>query len=158
MIRTFPTNSGGRGWIQKLPQRQQNNIAHRQPGPQGLYDPRFEHDACGTGFVAHIKGQKSHEIVRQALTALENMSHRGAAGSEPNTGDGAGILFQVPHQFLSLVCHELNIHLPEPGQYGVGMVFLPPDAEQRQICEQQFADIVTAEGQDSSWLADGANG
>lgn len=133
--------------IQKLQSKQEGNLLQRQPGPQGLYDPRFEHDACGTGFVAHMKGQKSHEIVQQALTALENMNHRGAAGSEPNTGDGAGILFQVPHQFLSLVCQELNITLPEPGQYGVGMVFLPPDVEQRRICEQHFTDIVTSEGQ-----------
>ncbi|MDX1415312.1 MAG: glutamate synthase large subunit [Candidatus Promineifilaceae bacterium] len=125
---------------------------HRKPSPQppirqGLYDPYFEHDACGTGFIAHIKGQKSHAIVRQALTALENMNHRGAAGSEPNTGDGAGILLQTPHRFLALVCQEVNIDLPQPGQYGVGMVFLPPDDEQRLICEEHFANIVQAEGQ-----------
>ena len=126
---------------------EQKQTFQRRPGPQGLYDPQFEHDACGTGFVAHIKGISSHSIVRQALTALENMSHRGAAGSEPNTGDGAGILFQTPHEFLSLVCHELNILLPQPGQYGVGMVFLPTDADQRRVCEQQLMDIVVAEGQ-----------
>ncbi len=131
-----------------LPSKPLTPSIHRQPGPQGLYNPRFEHDACGTGFVAHIKGHKSHTIVRQALTVLENMSHRGAAGSEPNSGDGAGILLQVPHVFLTGVCQELNISLPQPGQYGVGMVFLPPDVEQRRVCEQRFADIVAGEGQE----------
>jgi glutamate synthase (ferredoxin) len=118
-----------------------------RPDRKGLYDSRFEHDACGTGFVAHVKGQRSHKIVRQALTALHNMSHRGAAGSEPNTGDGAGILLQIPHAFLTRVCQELGFQLPDPGSYGVGMVFLPPDPEQRRVCEQRFADIVNGEGQ-----------
>ena len=119
----------------------------KPPAKQGLYDPRFEHDACGTGFIADLKGRRSHTIVRQALTALENMSHRGAAGSEPNTGDGAGILLQVPHAFLRKVCAAEGLMLPEPGQYGVGMVFLPQDAAKRQRCEARFAEIVAEEGQ-----------
>ena len=123
------------------------STSKQQPIQQGLYDSRFEHDACGTGFVAHVKGERSHQIVRQALTALQNMSHRGAAGSEPNTGDGAGILTQVPHVFLARVCHELGFQLPEPGYYGVGMVFLPADPEKRRVCEESFAAIVTGEGQ-----------
>ena len=90
---------------------------------QGLYRPEFEHDACGTGFTAHIKGRKSHQIIRDALTMLENMEHRGACGSERTTGDGAGILIQMPHEFLYAECLKLGIKLPESGKYGVGMVF-----------------------------------
>ena len=96
---------------------------HGLPAKQGLYDPRFEHDACGVGFVVNIKGQKSHEIVRQALTVLQNLDHRGARGSESNTGDGAGILMQLPHKFFQKVCAQEGIALPEPGSYGVAMIF-----------------------------------
>src|SRR5919198_877432 len=118
------------------------------PAKQGLYDPRFEHDACGIGFVVNIKGKKSHQIVEQALTVLQNLDHRGARGCEEETGDGAGILLQVPHAFLQSACAALGVHLPKPGQYGVGMIFLPPDQEQRQLCEQRFAAIVREEGQE----------
>ena len=114
---------------------------------RGLYDPRFEHDACGTGFIADMKGRRSHSIVRYALAALENMNHRGAAGSEPNSGDGAGILVQAPHEFLAKVCTAEDIALPAPGYYGVGMVFLPREEESRRRCEQRFAEIVADEGQ-----------
>lgn len=100
----------------------------------GLYDPSFEHDACGIGFVAHLKGCKSHQIVLDALTILENMEHRGACGCENNTGDGAGILIQTPHEFLYDECLKLGIHLPSYGQYGVGMVFLPRDIRWREEC------------------------
>jgi len=124
-----------------------DTVKRTHPLPQGLYDPRFEHDACGAGFVAHMKGERSHAIVRQALTVLENMSHRGATGSEPNTGDGAGILFQVPHQFLTKICLQEKIALPSAGQYGVGMLFMPYDAEQRAACELRFEQIVLSEGQ-----------
>ncbi len=117
------------------------------PPKQGLYDPQFEHDACGVGFVANIKGVKSHEIVRQALTILVNLRHRGASGCEANTGDGAGILFQVPHKFLAGKCLQLGITLPEPGAYGVGMVFLPPDPAARALAEKAFEEVVLAEGQ-----------
>jgi len=108
------------------------------PPKQGLYDPRFEHDACGIGFVVNIKGKKSHQIVEQALTALQNLDHRGARGCEEETGDGAGILVQVPHAFLQRACAEIGVQLPEPGQYGVGMIFLPPDPAQRQLCVQRL--------------------
>ena len=117
------------------------------PHKQGLYDPRFEHDACGIGFVVNIKGKQSHEIVSQALTVLRNLTHRGARGAEPNTGDGAGILLQTPHAFLQKVCAQEGISLPSFGHYGVGMVFLPPDPAQRQEFEEAFQEIVTSEGQ-----------
>ncbi|MGB0386726.1 MAG: glutamate synthase large subunit [Ardenticatenaceae bacterium] len=117
------------------------------PGPQGLYDPRFEHDACGIGFVAHIKGQKSNDIVRQALTVLCNLDHRGAVGAEINTGDGAGILMQLPDRFLRETCADLGIELPPLGQYGVGMIFLPHDAELRRAVEAQIEAIIVEEGQ-----------
>jgi glutamate synthase (ferredoxin) len=118
------------------------------PRKQGLYDPRFEHDACGIGFVVNIKGEKSHEIVQQALTVLQNLDHRGACGCEDNTGDGAGILLQVPHAFLQHACNGIGFQLPRPGQYGVGMLFLPPDREQRHQCERRFEEIVRQEGQE----------
>ena len=117
------------------------------PTKQGLYDPRYEHDACGVGFVVNIKGNRSHEIVEQGLTVLLNLDHRGARGAEDNTGDGAGILFQLPHKFFNKVCPDLGIGLPEPGQYGVGMLFLPKDAQERRLCEERFEAIVRDEGQ-----------
>jgi glutamate synthase (ferredoxin) len=116
------------------------------PPKQGLYDPRFEHESCGVGFVVNIKGKKSHPIVQQALQVLRNLQHRGACGSEANTGDGAGILMQVPHVFLERACREMKIALPGPGEYGVGMVFLPPHPTERYKCEVLFEDIVATEG------------
>lgn len=114
------------------------------PMKQGLYDPQFEHDACGIGFVANIKGKPSHEIVEQALRVLCNLDHRGGQGSENNTGDGAGILLQIPHGFFQTECAKEGITLPAESQYGVGMVFLPQDASARAACEQvlekQIAD------------------
>src|ERR1700759_5461869 len=98
---------------------------HHFPHKQGLYDPAYEKDACGVGFVADIQGRKSHTIVRQALTVLDNLKHRGACGCEENTGDGAGILMQVPHEFLKIAAKKDGITLPGTGEYGVGMVFLP---------------------------------
>jgi glutamate synthase (ferredoxin) len=117
------------------------------PPKQGLYDPQFEHDACGVGFVANIKGKKSNEILRQALIVLLNLTHRGARGAEPDTGDGAGILFQVPHAFLSKECADAGIRLPAPGEYGVGMVYLSYDDAERQNCERIFEEIIRKEGQ-----------
>jgi glutamate synthase (NADPH/NADH) large chain len=117
------------------------------PDKQGLYDPQFEHDACGIGFVVQIDGQKSHAIIRQAITILVNMTHRGGAGSESRTGDGAGILIQLPDKFFRQVCPNIDITLPEPGAYGVGMVFLPRDENTRRICEQKIQEIVCGEGQ-----------
>ncbi|OGQ52441.1 MAG: glutamate synthase subunit alpha, partial [Deltaproteobacteria bacterium RIFCSPLOWO2_02_FULL_57_26] len=116
------------------------------PPKQGLYDPKFEHDACGIGFVVNIKGKKSHRIVEQALTVLQNLDHRGACGCEENTGDGAGILLQVPHAFFQHACDGLGFRLPEPGQYGVGMIFLP-DGDERHRCERVLEEIIAGEGQ-----------
>ncbi len=117
------------------------------PSKQGLYDPRFEHDSCGVGFVVNIKGDKSREIVDQALTVLENLDHRGACGCEENTGDGAGILVQIPHAFFEHACDGLGFHLPEPGQYGVGMIFLPDDRDQRRRFERILGEAIAGEGQ-----------
>jgi glutamate synthase domain-containing protein 2/glutamate synthase domain-containing protein 1/glutamate synthase domain-containing protein 3 len=114
---------------------------------QGLYDPRFEHDACGVGFVANIKGVKSHDIVQKGLQVLQNLTHRGACGCDPLTGDGAGILMQVPHEFLKKACRGLRIALPDAGEYGVGMVFLPPDINERNACTKLFEQMVREEGQ-----------
>jgi len=116
------------------------------PKKQGLYDPCFEHDACGVGFVANIKGNKSHEIIRQGLTILENLDHRGAVGSEPNTGDGAGILLQMPDKFLRQVCAPLGIELPAPGCYGVAMIFTSPEAPDRSSARHVLERIVREEG------------
>jgi glutamate synthase (ferredoxin) len=117
------------------------------PTKQGLYDPQFEHDSCGVGFVVHMKGNPSHEIVMQGLTILKNLEHRGAVGAEANSGDGAGVLMQVPDAFLRRVCTDQGFTLPAKGHYGVGMVFLPTDEAERVRCEQIIAEIVTAEGQ-----------
>jgi glutamate synthase (ferredoxin) len=117
------------------------------PLKQGLYDPQFEHDACGVGFIVHMKGQQSHAIVEQALTILLNLDHRGAVGAEINTGDGAGILMQVPHKFLKKVAAATGISLPDAGQYGVGMIYSSPDAAVRQKSRQIFEAIAVEEGQ-----------
>ena len=117
------------------------------PAAEGLYDPRYEHDACGVGFVVDLKGRKSHAIVEQALQVLLNLEHRGACGCEKNTGDGAGILMQMPHRFFAAECDRLGIRLPGPGRYGVGMVFLPTDAADRRRCEELFEQVVRAAGQ-----------
>ncbi len=115
--------------------------------PKGLYDPQFEHDSCGVGFVVNIKGKKSNEIVHQGLSILLNLRHRGAVGAEPNTGDGAGILFQIPHKFFHKVCKEEKIPLSAPGEYGVGMVLLPHDTKERRDCEKIYEKIIKEEGQ-----------
>jgi glutamate synthase (ferredoxin) len=118
--------------------------SNRPAHAQGLYDPQFEHDACGVGFISHLKGQKSHKIVADALTILVNLDHRGACGSEKNTGDGAGILFQIPHKFLQKVA---GISLPEVGQYGVGMLYASPDPQKRAEGRQVFEQVAAAAGQ-----------
>ncbi|HEX8531529.1 MAG TPA: glutamate synthase subunit alpha, partial [Cytophagales bacterium] len=100
----------------------------------GLYRPEFEHDACGIGFLANLKGRKSHEIVENAIRMLTRMDHRGACGCESNTGDGAGILIQVPHEFFLDECTKLGFSLPPYGEYGVGMVYFPKDENLREEC------------------------
>jgi glutamate synthase (NADPH/NADH) large chain len=117
------------------------------PPAQGLYDPAHEHDACGVGFVVDIKGRKSHSVVAQALTVLKNLLHRGACGCEVNTGDGAGILVQMPHTFLAHESARLGITLPAPGHYGAGLVFLPRDPAERAECQAILERIVLEEGQ-----------
>ena len=117
------------------------------PAQQGLYDPRNEHDACGVGFVAHIKGQASHDRVSQGLQILENLTHRGAVGADPLAGDGAGILIQIPDQFLRDEMGWGGIQLPAAGDYGVGMLFLPSDPQARATCEKTLAARISAEGQ-----------
>jgi glutamate synthase domain-containing protein 2/glutamate synthase domain-containing protein 1/glutamate synthase domain-containing protein 3 len=118
-----------------------------QVSAQGLYDPRHEHDACGVGFVVHIKGQKSHGIVRQALKVLVNLQHRGACGCDVNTGDGAGILLQMPDRFLKKAADQAGILLPAERDYGAGLVFLPRDPEVRRQIQSLFEQIVAEEGQ-----------
>jgi glutamate synthase domain-containing protein 2/glutamate synthase domain-containing protein 1/glutamate synthase domain-containing protein 3 len=114
---------------------------------QGLYDPRNEHDACGVGFVAHIKGVKAHAIVGQGLKILENLDHRGAVGADALMGDGAGILIQIPDELLRADMAAQGVQLPPPGEYGVGMIFLPKEHASRLACEQELERAVKAEGQ-----------
>ena len=117
------------------------------PDKQGLYDPSNEHDACGVGFIAHIKGHKSHEIICKGLEILRNITHRGAVGADPLAGDGAGILIQIPDAFLRASTLSAGINLPKEGDYGVGMVFLPRKTEHRATCERIIEDYIRAEGQ-----------
>jgi glutamate synthase (ferredoxin) len=117
------------------------------PRKQGLYDPANEHDACGVGFVVDIKGRKSHRILQQAIQILRNLDHRGACGCEVNTGDGAGVLLQLPHRFLQSVAEHESFTLPAPGEYGSGLIFLPRNASKRRKLEQRFEQIVQSEGQ-----------
>jgi glutamate synthase (NADPH/NADH) large chain len=119
----------------------------RLPERQGLYDPRNEHDACGVGFVAHIKNRKSHQIVEQGLEILLRLTHRGAVGADPREGDGAGILLQIPDAFFRAVTSDLGFTLPAEGEYGVGMVFLPQGEEARRRCETVVEQAIADEGQ-----------
>ena len=122
-------------------------MSDNKPASRGLYDPSYEHDSCGVGFVVDIKGRKSHKIVQNALSILKSLIHRGACGCEENTGDGVGLLTQLPHKFLTRICKGIGIDLPEYGHYGAGMVFLPTDDEQRRQCIEQCSKIVAEEGQ-----------
>ncbi len=116
------------------------------PTGQGLYDPSFERDACGIGFIANIQGERSHDIILKGIQILVNLQHRGASGSDPITGDGAGVLIQIPHAFFERECVRLGFTLPLPGEYGIGMVFLPVERNQRLICEGILERIVREEG------------
>jgi len=117
------------------------------PPAQGLYRPEQEHDSCGVGFIVHLKGQRTHQLVLDGLSALEHLNHRGASGSEPNTGDGAGILIQMPHEFFRRECAQLGIRLPEAGHYGAGLFFASRDPRARAQAKALFAAIVEEEGQ-----------
>ncbi len=118
---------------------------------QGLYDPANEHDSCGVGFVCNIKGERTNKIVQQGIEVLKRLAHRGATGSDPKTGDGAGILMQIPHEFLQEVCDKEGVSLPELGSYGTGLIFLPRDNAEREFCKKTVNDIVAREGQDVLW-------
>jgi glutamate synthase (NADPH/NADH) large chain len=120
---------------------------HAQPQPQGLYDPAYEHDACGVGFVAHIRGEKRHDIIASALKILENLDHRGAVGADKLMGDGAGILIQIPDALYREDMAKQGVELPPPGEYGVGMIFLPKEHASRLACEQELERAIKAEGQ-----------
>jgi glutamate synthase (NADPH/NADH) large chain len=116
------------------------------PAAQGLYDPAGERDACGIGFVVNIKGRASHQIIEQGIQILVNLTHRGAAGCDPDTGDGAGLLIQIPHAFFARECDRLGFSLPPPGRYGVGMVFLPVERHERLLAEGILERIAREEG------------
>ena len=118
-----------------------------KPQKQGLYNPSNERDACGVGFVAHIKGQKSHAIVQKGLELLTNLTHRGATGYDPKLGDGAGLLMQLPDAFMRKEAVKLNIDLPAAGSYAVGNVFLPQLAKNREVCEALIVKIIAEENQ-----------
>src|SRR6202011_5492945 len=139
----------GAGWRRTtaMDQQDKSGTTPGMPAAQGLYDPTHEHDACGVGFVVDIQGRKSHAIVSQDLTVLKNLLHRGACGCEVNTGDGAGILIQMPHLFLTRECAALGIALPEPGRSGAVLVFLPRDTRVRAACRTILERIVVEEGQ-----------
>ncbi len=124
-----------------FPQELADAVAH------GLYNPANEHDACGVGFVAHIKGQKAHAIVEQGLKILENLDHRGAVGADKLMGDGAGILIQIPDEYYRAEMAAQGVELPPPGEYGVGMIFLPKEHASRLACIQELERAVKAEGQ-----------
>ncbi|HVL56893.1 MAG TPA: glutamate synthase-related protein, partial [Burkholderiaceae bacterium] len=117
------------------------------PHAQGMYDPAHEHDACGVGFVAHIKGQKSHDIIEKGLQILLNLNHRGATGADELFGDGAGIMIQIPHDHYKEEMAKQGVALPRAGEYGVGMIFLPKEHASRLACEQELERTVRAEGQ-----------
>ena len=117
------------------------------PVAAGLYNPAYEHDGCGVGFVAHIKGKKSHAIVEQGLTILKNLTHRGAVGWDPKLSDGAGLLIQMPDRFLREEMAKQGTVLPPAGQYGVGMVFLPREPASRLACEYEIERAIKDEGQ-----------
>jgi len=126
--------------------REQDEVVEQAAG-QGLYAAEREHDACGVGFVAHIQGRASHALIQQALLILHNLDHRGAVGADPLYGDGAGILIQVPDAFYRDEMARLGVNLPPPGEYGVGMIFLPRESASRLACEQELERTVRAEGQ-----------
>ncbi len=128
---------------------QQPSLAEARAEAQalGLYSPQHEHDACGVGFVADIKGRRSHGIIEQGLKILENLDHRGAVGADKLMGDGAGILIQIPHDYLREEMAKQGVNLPHPGEYGVGMIFLPKEHASRLACEQELERAIKAEGQ-----------
>ena len=136
-------------WIREVVRRRVGIVVRRSANKKkgGLYDPRFEHDSCGVGFVVDIEGRRTNRIVRQALEVVVNLRHRGAKGSEANTGDGAGILLQVPHEFFQQEFNRNGMELPEAGDYGVGMIALPPQDREAQKLQALIEDAVSRTGQ-----------
>lgn len=118
------------------------------PKAQGLYDPAFEKDACGVGFIVNIKGVKSYKVVQDGMQILDRLTHRGATGADPRTGDGAGILIQMPHEFLKKVTKESGINLPNEGEYGAGLVFLPKDENDYKFIKEAFVKVIAEKGQE----------
>src|ERR1700759_4945939 len=117
-----------------------------RPEAEGLYDPSLEKDSCGVGFIANIKGKKSHQIVSDALSILCNLEHRGAVGADPRAGDGAGILVQIPHAFFARKAAEIGFQLPEPGHYAIGALFMPKETAWRKVIQSIIAEQIKAEG------------
>ncbi|MFH1767973.1 MAG: glutamate synthase subunit alpha, partial [Candidatus Omnitrophota bacterium] len=117
------------------------------PKKQGLYDPAFEHDSCGVGFICDIKGEKTNALVKDAVNALCRLSHRGAVGADPKTGDGAGILIQMPHDFFCKVSSQASLDLPDYGSYGTGLIFLPLKKEEHAFCKNVIEKVVRDEKQ-----------
>ena len=117
------------------------------PEKQGMYDPQFEKDSCGVGFIVNIKGQKSNKVVKDGIQILERLTHRGATGADPNTGDGAGLLIQLPHEFLKKAAGEAGLTLPPPGDYGTGLIFLPKDPDSYKFVKKAFETAVLEKGQ-----------
>ncbi|HZD91217.1 MAG TPA: glutamate synthase subunit alpha, partial [Pseudolabrys sp.] len=116
------------------------------PAARGLYDPALDKDSCGVGFVANIKGVKSHQIIEDGLRILCNLEHRGAVGADPRMGDGAGILVQIPHQFFAKEAKRLGFKLPKPGEYAVGQLFMPRDSHWRSIIRDIYEEMIAREG------------
>ena len=119
----------------------------KAPEKQGLYDPRNEHDACGMGFVANIKGEQTNEIIRDGLQILANLDHRGAKGADPLVGDGSGCLIQLPDELFRAWASEASVNLPAPGDYAVAMCFLPQDTESRDAAIARLERFIEIEGQ-----------
>src|SRR6476646_10909493 len=117
-----------------------------RPPAEGLYDPSLEKDSCGVGFIANIKGVKSHQIVSDAINILCNLEHRGAVGADPRAGDGAGILVQIPHAFFKRKAAEIGFQLPEPGHYAIGALFMPKEKAWRKVIQSIIAEQIKAEG------------
>src|SRR5271156_1769599 len=117
-----------------------------RPPAEGLYDPSLEKDSCGVGFIANIKGKRSHQIVSDALSILCNLEHRGAVGADPRAGDGAGILVQIPHAFFVRKATEIGFHLPDPGEYAIGALFMPKETAWRNVIKSIVAEQIKAEG------------
>src|SRR6059058_2613511 len=135
----------GQGTAQRRFEAQWGNTAGL-PVAHGLYDPALEKDSCGVGFIADIKGKKSHKLIEDALAILCNLEHRGAVGADPRAGDGAGILVQIPHKFFAKQADRLGFSLPKPGAYAVGALFMPKETAWRKVIQSIIAEQIKEEG------------